>query len=246
RLALIQPNIDQIDKMDVYKISATFALQEDLSRQAAGNKPDVIIWPETAVFSYMVQDPLLFPRLRQLAKDAGCWILCGTPYLQDGKAYNSVIALSPSGEIVSRYDKEHLVPFGEYLPFRPLLYPLLKTVGYYDSEFLPGTPRLLEFAGYRAATGICFESTFPALIKKRVQQGADFILVVTNDAWFGDSSAPYFHLNTSILRAIENRKYVIQVGNSGISAVIDPCGRIIKQSNLNQREIIFSTLSPAN
>jgi len=241
-VALIQPNIDQKDKIDASRVSDTFSLQEKMSRFAAGSKPDVIIWPETAVFTYLVQDPVLFPRMQQLAKDTRCWFLCGTPYLQDGKAYNTVVALSPSGEIVSYYNKEHLVPFGEYLPFRPMLYPLLKSVGYYDSEFASGMPRLLEFAGCRAATGICFESTFPALIKKRVWQGADFILVVTNDAWFGASSAPYFHLNTSILRAVENRKYVVQVGNTGISAVIDPWGRIITQSKLNQREIVFSTI----
>jgi len=239
RLALIQPNIDQKEKIAPKKVFETYKILEELTRQAARAKPKIIIWPETAVFSYLLYDPVLYPRVKQLAFDTQAWLLVGTPHYERGRIYNSVVAISPSSEVVSRYDKEHLVPFGEYLPFRPLLYPFLKYVGYYDQEFSSNPqPLLIEVEGVKFGIVICFESTFPDLIRKRVKQGADLILTVTNDAWFGDSSAPYFHLNTGIFRAIENRKYFVQVANTGISAVIDPYGRILEKTMLNQQKIL--------
>jgi len=237
RLSLIQPNIDQRDKLNPNKILYTFKIHEEMTQAAMLDLPDIVIWPETAIFSYLLDDPLLFPRMKKLAKT---WILFGTPYYGGGgKIYNSVVALSPGGKISSRYDKEHLVPFGEYLPGRPALYPLLKSVGYYDAEFNIGSEvKPLLASGAKIAAAICFESTFPYLIRKRVAKDSDFILTVTNDAWFGNSAVPYSHLNAGIFRAIENRKYFVQVGNTGISAVIDPYGRILKKSKVGEKTIL--------
>ena len=151
----------------------------------------------------------------------------------------TITVFSPAGKAVSRYDKERPVPFGEYLPFRKILYPVLKGVGYYDSEFA-GNPEteVIKAKNLNIATAVCFESTFPDLIRKRVKKDSDFILVVTNDAWFGSSAALEQHLNAGILRAIENRRYLIQAGNTGISAVVDPFGRVLKKTKINQQEIL--------
>jgi apolipoprotein N-acyltransferase len=239
KLALIQPNIDQKDKMNPAKVLPTFELQEEMTQKALAENPDIVIWPETAVFSYLLHDARLFPRIKSLAEEANAWLVMGTPHYIGKRSYNSIVSISPSGEVVSRYDKEQLVPFGEYLPFRIILYPVLKGVGYYDAEFSANPkPEPVAVKDLKLAAAICFESTFPDLIRKRVKRNSDFILLVTNDAWFNDSSAPYFHLNTGVFRAIENRKYFVQVGNSGFSAVIDPYGRILKRSRLNQREIL--------
>jgi apolipoprotein N-acyltransferase len=240
KLALIQPNIDQKDKMDPALVVPTFDLQEKMSYQAAREKPEIMVWPETSVFSYLLRDAVLFPRLQQLARKTRAWLLIGTPYSDEaGRVYNSIVSLSPEGKVFSRYDKQHLVPFGEYLPFRQVLYPFLKKVGYYDQAFDFPPAALPVWAGKRKISpAVCFESTFPHLIRRMTSRDSAFILTVTNDAWFGDSSAPYFHLNTGIFRAVENRKFFIQVGNSGITAVIDPDGRILARTRLNQRGIL--------
>ena len=241
KLALIQPNIDQLDKMNPRLVMPIYQVEAELTRQAARRRPEIIVWPETAVFTYLLHDPVLAPRVRQLARETGAWLVIGTPdFDQLGRAYNSLVVLSPSGEVASIYNKERLVPFGEYLPFRALLYPYLKGTGYFDATFTAGTgSRPISVGKYKVVAAICFESMFSGAIKQRAGQNADFILTVTNDAWFGASSAPYDHLAAGIFRAIENRKYFVQDGNSGFSAVIDPCGRVLALSELNQRAVIL-------
>jgi len=167
--------------------------------------------------------------------------LIGTPYdNQWGKAYNSLIAFSPSGEVIGRYDKQRLVPFGEYLPARFLLYPLLKKTDFFSSDFNCGqsNAQLFDVKGIKIGAVICFESTFIEPLKDRVNRGAKLMLTVTNDAWFGSSSAAYEHLSCGVFRAIENRKYFIQTGNTGFSAVIDPYGRIQAMTGLNERRAL--------
>jgi len=240
KLALIQPNIPQKDKLKVSLVPQTLKIYEGLTRRIAERQPDIIIWPETALFTYVLHDTKIFKQIQALAKETGAWLVFGTPHYVAEDAFNSVVVLAPDGQIKGRYDKQALVPFGEYLPFRKLLFPILKSVGYYDSEFVPGPElKLLKIKNLRVATAVCFESTFPGVIKARAAKGADFILLVTNDAWFDDSAAPYFHLNTGIFRAIENRKYFIQVGNTGITAVIDPYGRVIERTDMNLPQILM-------
>jgi apolipoprotein N-acyltransferase len=240
RLALIQPNVDQKEKLDPKNVWPVYRIHERLTRQAMKNDPDIIIWPETAVFTYLLHNPSLLARTKKLAVDAKAALVLGMPHYVGDKAYNSIISISAAGQVVARYDKERLVPFGEYLPFRRLLFPLLKNVGYYDNEFTSNRrPQQLTAAGARIAAAVCFESTLPELIRARVRPDSDFILLLTNDAWFADSAALDLHLNTGIFRAIENRKYFVQVGNTGISAVIDPFGRVLKRTKVNQREILY-------
>lgn len=240
RLALVQPNIPQKDKLKTSLVPQTMKIYHGLTMQIADKRPDIIIWPETAVFTYMLRDQGIFRQVQGLAKATNAWLVFGTPHYKGDEAYNSVAVVSPDGQLQGRYDKQALVPFGEYLPFRKLLFPILKGVGYYDSQFVAGPElKLLKVKGLRVATAVCFESTFPSLIKERAAKGADFILLVTNDAWFADSAAPYFHLNAGIFRAIENRKYFVQVSNTGISAVIDPYGRVIEKTDLDLPQIII-------
>ena len=241
RLALIQPNIDQFDKMETSKVMEIYDIHDEMTRQAAADHPEFIIWPETSVFTFLMHNPGLLPRVRKLAQETGAWLLIGTPNFDDrGRAFNSLVALSPSGEVVSTFNKEKLVPFGEYLPFRALLYPWLKGTGYFDATFNAGEqPQGLAAGGKEIAAAICFESTFPDLIKRRVAKDSDFILTVTNDGWFGASAAPYQHFEAGVFRAVENRKYFVQVGNTGFSGVIDPYGRVLKIGELNRRAVIY-------
>lgn len=239
-ISIIQPNIDQMDKMNPAKVMEIFNLHAGMTRQAFAAHPNIIIWPETALFTYALHDPIMKPLITNLAKEGCCWLVVGMPEYDTSGEYNSMVAISPSGEVVGRYDKEKLVPFGEFLPFRNVLFPLLSRVGYYDDEFHPGKPATqnLLVDGIRIAPTICSESAFPELVRCHIALGADMILTITNDGWFGNSALPYFHLNAGILRAVENRCYFVQVGNSGISALVDPKGRVVQQTKLGQRAIL--------
>ncbi|PIS28089.1 apolipoprotein N-acyltransferase [Candidatus Saganbacteria bacterium CG08_land_8_20_14_0_20_45_16] len=242
KVALVQPNIKQQDKLDPTKVMSTFELYARLTRQASKLHPDLVIWPETAVFAYLTNDAYFLSRLQSLTKETGVWLVFGTPYYESGKAYNSMVVMSPSGEVTGRYDKGHLVPFGEYLPFRSLLYSWLKRVGYYERDFSPSPPIKLMVKGQEIAAAVCFESVFPNLIRSRVTSLSRFILLVTNDAWFDGSAAAEFHLNCGILRAIENRKYFVQVATTGRTAVIDPWGRVIKKLQPYTQGILFTKI----
>ena len=212
-------------------------IHKELTLKAANNSPQIIIWPETSIFTYLLYDKKYLTEVEELAKKTKAFLFIGTPhYDRHYNVYNSIAVFSQSGEVIGRYDKQHLVPFGEYLPFKPVLYPILKNTGYYNKDFTPGTKiNPIEIMGIKIGTAICFESTFPFLIKKQTKMGADFFIVITNDAWFKFSSAPYEHFDYAIFRAIENRKFLIQAANTGISGLIDPYGRILNKLDLNKQ-----------
>ncbi|MFH2033218.1 MAG: apolipoprotein N-acyltransferase [Candidatus Margulisiibacteriota bacterium] len=240
-IAIVQPNIEQRAKLDTNKVYSTFRTHEKLTRSVLPVRPDIVIWPESCVFSYLVQNQLLLKRMRDLVRDSGSYFIVGTPYHESrDRIYNSMVFFSPSAEVTARYDKQQLVPFGEYLPFRPLLYPLLQGTGFFASEFSQGerARELPSIAGVNIGPAICFESTLPFLMKERARQGADILLTLTNDAWFFDSSAPFEHIDNGIFRAVENRKYFIQCANTGISAVIDPYGRVLTSSEMGKEQVV--------
>ncbi len=238
KVMVIQGNIPQEQKLATRYNNDIFAIHEELTRGATGEKPDLVIWPESVVLSYLADNALLFPRVQKLARDTKAYLLIGTPfYTAKSDTYNSIICVSPSGEITGRYDKQRIVPFGEYLPFRALLFPLLKATGFFYNDFDFGRKdaQILNAGGIKIGVAICFESTFIDLMSDRSKKGSDLLLTVTNDAWFGNSSAPYDHFDCGVFRAIENRKWFIQCANTGISAMIDPYGRIIKKAGVGER-----------
>src|SRR5207253_246013 len=157
--------------------------------------------------------------------------------LGDGPT-NSAALINPQGEMISRYDKKHLVPFGEYIPMKsPLFFAdsLTRQVG----DFKPGIDFVVSpIGGHRIATAICYESIFPDLVRQFVTRGAEMLVVITNDGWFGQSSAPYQHLRMGVVRAVENRRYEVRTANTGISAIIDPYGRIENPTSIGQRTVL--------
>lgn len=243
KVAIIQPNIDQATKLNPLKVNEVYEAHAALTRLTAPQLPDLIIWPESCILSYLVQNPAYYATFKELTRSVGTCFLVGTPYYHMDKTYNSIVLFTSLGEAWARYDKVNLVPFGEYLPFRPLLYPLLKGTRFFEGEFSFGGPdqKPLKLDHLKVGPAICFESTLVEPLRQQAQAGADILLTVTNDAWFKDSSAPYAHLNCGVFRAIENRKYFLQCANTGISAVIDPYGRILQRSNLNEKRVLFYT-----
>jgi apolipoprotein N-acyltransferase len=241
QVSLIQGNIDQAQKWDPSYTNETLATYQSLTVKAAQDHCDLIVWPETAVPCYFSPEHEYGSFLLSLAKKVNAPILFGSlayeakSQTEDYKYFNSAFLVSPEDKKVSRYDKVHLVPFGEYVPlkhFLPFVEKLVEGVG----DFSPGKNFTL-FAIPRARCGvlICYEIIFPNLSRNYCKSGANFLVTITNDAWFGRSSAPYQHFSMAVFRAVENRTAVLRAANSGISGIIEPTGYIQRQTPLFER-----------
>lgn len=229
-VAIVQGNIDQSVKWDASYQASTVARYVDLSRkvQITAN-PSLIVWPETSMPFYFQDDtPLRKPVLDFLAS-TNATLLLGAPAYSLGAGsytlFNRAFLIDGSGKRPTWYDKEHLVPFGEYMPL-PSWLPLEKLV-HGVGDFAPGQDQKPLRAGDLAmGMLVCYEAIFPGLAQERVSQGANLIVIISNDAWFGATSAPMQHLNLTALRAIEQGRWIVRSTNTGISAFIDPLGRI--------------------
>ncbi len=234
-LAVVQGNIDQSYKWDKAFQEETIQIYEGLTKQAAKMPPEIIIWPETAIPFYFQEPSIYQSRILNLSKHIKIPLLVGSPaYALDGnsvKYFNRAYLINFEGEIVSYYDKNHLVPFGEYVPYRRLLFFLPHLVSVIG-DFSTGVIKPLLGFKYPLGVLICFEGIFPELSTKLVKNGALLLINITNDAWFGKTSAPYQHLSMLAIRAVENRRSIARSANTGFSAFIKPTGEIINRSSL--------------
>jgi apolipoprotein N-acyltransferase len=252
KIAMVQGDIPQSVKWDPKFLEASFAVYLAQSEAAATRGADLIVWPEAAAaFFFQLDDhyPEDFAadaayraRLLQFAADLGRPILFGAPALgvvdnQVG-SYNRAYLISASGKVEAWYDKIQLVPFGEYVPFRGVLGYFVNRVVKGFGDMIPGTVRTV-FEVNRAKMGvlICYESVFPDLSRRAVKSGARILLNITNDAWYGESSAPYQLLAMSAVRSVENKVPVVRVANTGISALIEPSGEITARTALFKRSV---------
>jgi apolipoprotein N-acyltransferase len=207
----------------------------------------LIVWPESPA-PFVTNDPLFRDPVSQMARDAQSWVVTGaigiTPAANSAKlasqAFNSAALISPTGEWSARYDKIHLVPFGEYLPFPRLLAfagGLSKEVG----EFQTGASRAPLNAGdVRLGVFICYESVFPGEVREFAKQGAQVLVNLSNDGWYGDSGAYAQHLNQTRMRAIENDRWILSATDTGVTASIDPFGRIVAQLPRKERAVLVA------
>jgi len=239
---VVQPNIDQSQKWNPSFQEATIQLLETLTRKGATPGLDLIVWPETAIPFFFQENGKLSGQIRALSKQLEVPIIFGSPAYEDspnGRRYfNRAYLLIPGQERLQWYDKVHLVPFGEYVPLKKFLFFIEKLV-HGAGDFVPGKEvRPLETASSKFGILICFEAIFPEISREHVTQGAQYLVNLTNDAWFGKSSAPYQHLAMSVFRAVENRVPLIRAANTGISAIVSPTGQILQQSALFTEEII--------
>jgi len=268
RVGVVQGNIAQDQKWSPGLQEKTMA---DYIGQSQGlierNRPDLLIWPETALPFYPPGHPLLYS-VRDLAGQGDVALLTGAPWVEqrrqdaqkrtervqgegdslgwsgvergrdDGKGakdererqelhyFNSALLFDTQGRIVDGYSKSHLVPFGEYVPLKkmlPFLAPVVEAVG----DFSPGViSHTLDCRNARIGVLICFESIFPEIARKWVGVNANLLVNLTNDAWYGRSSAPYHSLAMTVMRAVETRRFVVRAANTGFSGVIDPLGRV--------------------
>ncbi len=230
KIAVIQGNISQnIKWLDEYE-NYNREIYQVLTEEAAFNRPDLIIWPETAVTVSLPQDLEWRNTLSFLAETSAGFLLVGSPYYfeERGEYFNSAFLISPEGELKARYDKLHLVPFGEYVPKKKYFLHFFDRVFQEVGDYTPGKEKIIfEIPQGKFNVLICFEDIFPDLVRQFTKKGSEFLINITNDAWFGKSSAPFQHMAMGVFRAIENRRYLICCANTGISAFISPQGEIL-------------------
>lgn len=231
RVGVVQANIDQAIKWDKAFIHLTVDKYRALVQSLAVHKPQLVVWPETATPFYFGRHPKWTPPVLDAARENGVDLLIGSPAVRKvgGRKHyhNSAFLVDQDGIIQSRYDKTHLVPFGEYVPFGQWL-PIEKLVaGIGDfspgekgktTDWLPAVPLGIQ---------ICYEIIFPPLSRMLTEQGAGLLVNITNDAWYGRTSAPYQHFSMTVFRAIENRRSLVRAANTGISGFVHPSGRIL-------------------
>ncbi|MFZ5774999.1 MAG: apolipoprotein N-acyltransferase [Thermodesulfobacteriota bacterium] len=237
--AIVQGNIPQDQKWLPAFQQETVATYLRLSSQAmTASPPGLVVWPETAMPFYPYEHPLFLRIGTELTRPYQTFLLAGAPHRAPREdslepVYsNSAFLVSPDGVVTGRYDKQHLVPFGEYVPLRAILSfasPVVQTMGDFSSG-QPSPP--LACQNGRIGVLICYEAIFPELARQHAENGANLLVNITNDAWFGRSGAPWQHLAMSVLRAVETRKSLVRAANTGISCFVDPLGRITAPSGL--------------
>src|SRR6202789_1104962 len=214
------------------------------SGQFSTTKPDLIIWPESPAPFY-TNDPRFRTAISEMARRAGTWVVTGSigtaPATKSGAhelIFNSAVMVSPRGEWTGRYDKVHLVPFGEYLPF-PSLFSFAGGLSKEVGEFQRGVSHApLDAGGQRLAICICYESIFPDEVRQGPLQGAQVLVNISNDGWYGDSGAWKQHLQQTEMRAIENDRWLLAGANTGKTASIDPYGRIVAETPRKVRTLL--------
>jgi apolipoprotein N-acyltransferase len=226
RVAVISSLVEQEAKLDTRNLSALLTRYGELADRAVAADPDLIVFPESFLPAYILRNPPVLARLAAVARDSGARVLFGTGDVRDGDVYNCTVLLDETGDVAAFYDMVRPVPFGEYIPGRRAweilgMGPLMDSFLPYDLRAGRDEPPL-----ERIATPICFEATFPDGSRALVRRGATLIVTVTNDAWFSLSSQRDAHFAFAVFRAVENRRWMIQAANGGVSGVVSPSGRV--------------------
>ncbi len=242
RIAVIQGNIDQAIKWNPAFQIDTVKKYNRLSASIVEQQPDLIVWPESATPFYFLYDikpsELVFEGIDQTAKD----YLIGSPsFVRTNdvvKYFNSAYLISPLTKTIAKYDKTHLVPYGEYVPFKkwlPFLGKIVAQVGDFEAGTIGNT---LQWKDQQVGVQICYEIIFPGLSRAMARNNASLLINITNDAWFGKTSGPYQHFSMTVFRAVENRLSLARAANTGISGFIDPAGRILAATALLEEAVV--------
>ncbi len=253
-VSVIQGNMDQSVKWNPDFQNDTISVYRNLSLRKISSAPGLTVWPETAAPFFFQDRNKMQSEILDVARISEDWLLFGSPSYQrtcDADAgcvalLNSAFLLSPQGKIHGRYDKVHLVPYGEYVPLRKM-FPFINKLVVGVGDFRSGEGyKPLSMNDHKLGVLICYEGIFPEASRAYKRMGADLLVNITNDAWFGRTSAPYQHLSMTVFRAVENRLYIARSANTGISAIIDPTGRIVAQTELFERTALRNTIKFIN
>ncbi|MEX2148193.1 MAG: apolipoprotein N-acyltransferase [Candidatus Rokuibacteriota bacterium] len=237
-IAVVQPSIEQPLKWDPRHTRATKEILLELTRRAAADAPQLIVWPETSAPTALRRDPELLAELTALSASRDIPLLVGSIDVDEGtppRFWNTAFLVTDRG-IAGRYDKIHLVPFGEYVPLSGVI-GFVRGWAEFIADLEPGTQPVV-FPGPPAPFGvvICYEGIFPDLVRSFVKGGARLMVNMTNDGWFGLTSGPEQHLTMYPFRAVEHRISIVRAANTGISAFILPSGKIVRRMRLFDRD----------
>jgi apolipoprotein N-acyltransferase len=242
-VVLAQPNVDLVVKWQPEFADSIFLLIAKQTRQAAAFDPKLVVFPETAAPVYLRHDPRYKAIVHDLASLLGTSVFIG---FLDGRydgpgrslnVYNSSGLFRRDGSY-EQYDKVHLLPFGEVIPFG-WKWRVLQKIDFGQANFQPGPERspIPSVVG-KLAPLICFESTFPELSRRAVSKGADVFVNITNDGWFGNTPGPHQHSDMAILRAVENRRFLVRSANTGVTMFVDPVGRVTKALAMDEEALL--------
>jgi apolipoprotein N-acyltransferase len=247
RVGLVQGNVDQAIKWDASRAAAIFDDYMRMTREAIGGGAQLVLWPESSTPFMFEEEPADADRIRVLARQAHVSMLFGSDQIEwkvvgnrrlPDKYFNSAFLVRPDGTTAGVYRKMHLVPFGEYVPLQKLLFfaaPLTEEVG----TFWPGeNPELLPVDGHPLSVAICYEVVYPALVREFVRGGSELLTTITNDAWFGETSAPYQHFEQASMRAVEEGRYLVRAANTGVSGIVDPYGRVLAETKIFEPAVV--------
>lgn len=254
-VAAVQADVGLDVKWVDAKIDSTRIPYSELTRQAADDGAEFVVWAETAVPAYLRYDKTLLDWVRTLVKDTGVWLYVGFPDADRGpdekvRTYNSSGLFSADGRIRDRYAKSHLLPIGESMPFTSV-FPFLSRLDVGQAEWTPGDRPLpmtvtTDRGSFRFSGLICFESIFSHLARQSVRRGSQCLVVITNDGWFGESAGPRQHTRLALLRAVETGVPVIRCANNGISFICGADGRILDRLDLGRRGIVQAAIKPGD
>jgi apolipoprotein N-acyltransferase len=241
-VSLIQGNIDQSIKWSAQYQGETLNIYERLSIRNLPEEGSLIVWPETAVPFKFQDKGILQDQIINLARKTRSWLIFGSisSSRKEGASdyFNSAYILSPEGEIQGKYDKVHLVPYGEYVPLRKF-FPFVNKLTAGIGDFGKGTGFLpISMGEKKIGVLICYEGILASAARSYKKNSADLLVNITNDAWFGNTSAPFQHFSMTVFRAIETRLFLVRAANTGISGIIDPGGRITARTNIFQEEAL--------
>jgi apolipoprotein N-acyltransferase len=233
RVGLVQGNIAQEDKWRATEARRIFTTHIAMTRDVVRRGAQFVLWPESSTPFMLEEDAAGEAAVRALAREAGVPLLLGSDQIvREGtpRMYNSAFLVTPEGKTAAVYRKIHLVPFGEFIPMKrwiTFVSPLVDSL----AEFAPGEAIvLLPVGSHLVSTAICYEVVYPSLIGQAVDAGSALLTTITNDGWYGYSSAPYQHFAMASMRAIEQGRYLVRAANTGISGAVDPYGRVLSRS----------------
>jgi len=241
RAALLQPNISQEMRWDDANLLAIYQRMMAMTAEAIDGGAKVIVWPESTVPLSYSSTEFYRATIESVSQTNGVDIILGSVAEDEAKSnriWNAAFLVS-GGRTVGHYDKIRLVPFGEYVPLRKMLFfaeKLVHAVG----EFEFGTKETPLVGRFKYGPAICYEVVYPQITRTQVRNGANVLVTITNDAWYDGTSAPRQHLNQARLRAVEDDRYLLRAGTTGISAFVDPTGRVVRELPMGKSGILYA------
>ncbi len=251
-VALIQPSYEQDEKEDGSTMPDIYRTHIEMTDEAVEKyEPDIVVWSESVTYLNWLTDGYNYKNTMDYLRNRDIMLLTGAYEFAGDAMYNAVVAIDPEKGVINKYRKMQLVPFGEMVPYRKQIERLSPALGrwvnktIYEHDVGAGK----EYTIFKSRYGdfaviVCFESVIPAIPRRMVQLGAQYIFIVTNDAWFLKTPGAYQHAQLAAMRAVETRRYVVQAANSGVSVFIDPYGRVISETPVFEKMILYGKVRP--